>query len=527
MDTTITTIIWIVAFVLVTITVTGFSGRIGWSTPVCLVIVGCIVSFIPGIPPIRVEPDLILYALLPPLLFATAIRSSIADIRARGDSIFVLSVVLVFLTVISVGFFTWWIVPAITLATGFAFAAVVAPTDAVAVTSVAGRLNLPRRLLTVVESESLFNDAAALVALSAAISAIVGVVNPPVIALDFVLAVVVGVAFGFGVGFGTSQIRKYLTSPVIDTALSLATPFIAFIPAQLLHGSGVLAVVIAGLIVSYHSPVVQSAEARIASSINWRTIRFLLENSVFLFIGLNLKGILDGTAHSQVGLWPTIGICVAMLLFLLFSRMAWILLVTLLFRSGPKRLRARGWSWKIALGVGFSGIRGVVTLAAVFLLPPETPQRPFLQLLAFVVVVGTLVQGLALPAFIRMLKLPQPNSDQERTEAHQLLLEVRAAGVKALDEKTQGLPDNPLVEKLRADAALFTRAMGDVITKDGDTKPISMAKLRLTMIEAERAAVLEARKDGRFQNKAIRDVLASIDAEEVAVRVLGQKPGQD
>src|SRR6188768_2073498 len=115
MDSSITTIIWIVAFVLVTITVTGFTGRIGWSTPVCLVIVGGIVSFIPGIPPIRIEPDLILYALLPPLLFATAIRSSIADIRARGDSIFVLSVVLVLLTVVSVGFFTWWVVPAITL----------------------------------------------------------------------------------------------------------------------------------------------------------------------------------------------------------------------------------------------------------------------------------------------------------------------------------------------------------------------------------------------------------------------------
>ena len=523
MDSSITTIIWIVAFVLVTITVTGFSGRIGWSTPVCLVIVGGIVSFIPGIPPIRIEPDLILYALLPPLLFATAIRSSIADIRARGDSIFVLSVVLVLLTVVSVGFFTWWVVPAITLATGFAFAAVVAPTDAVAVTAVAGRGNLPRRLLTVVESESLFNDAAALVALSAAISAIVGVIDPPVIALEFVLAVVVGVGFGFAVGYGTSFIRKRLTSPVIDTALSLATPFLAFIPAQLLHGSGVLAVVIAGLIISYHAPVVQSAEARIASSINWRTIRFLLENSVFLFIGLNLKGILDGTAESKVGLWATIGICVATLLFLVVSRTLWILLATLVFRRGPRQLRARGWSWKIALGVGFSGIRGVVTLAAVFLLPPETPQRPFLQLLAFVVVVGTLIQGLALPPFIRMLKLPQPNSDQEHMEAHQLLVEVRAAGAKALDEQTRGLPDSPLVDKLRADAELFTRAMEGAIPQGNDPKTVSMARLRLGMIEAERAAVLKARGEGRFQDKAIRDVLASIDAEEVAVRVLGQK----
>jgi NhaP-type Na+/H+ or K+/H+ antiporter len=178
MGASVLTIIWIVAFVLVTVTVTGLSRRVGWSTPISLVAVGAVASFIPVLPRIQLQPELVLYGLLPPLLFAAAIRTSLVDVRARRDSILALSVGLVFFTVVTVGFFTWLLVPAISLATGFAFAAVVAPTDAVAVTSISGRLKLPRRLVTILEGESLFNDAAALVALSAAITAIVGTLNP-------------------------------------------------------------------------------------------------------------------------------------------------------------------------------------------------------------------------------------------------------------------------------------------------------------------------------------------------------------
>jgi len=194
------TITWIVVFVLVTVTVTGLVGRVNFSAPVALVVVGGAVSFIPGIPQVGVEPELILYGLLPPLLFAAAIRTSIIDVRGRGDSILLLSVGLVAFTVVTVGFATWMLVPAITLAAGFAFAAVVAPTDAVAVTAIAGRLGLPRRVVTILEGESLLNDATALVALNAAIAALVSVVNPVEIGLEFVLAVVVGAGVGLLVG---------------------------------------------------------------------------------------------------------------------------------------------------------------------------------------------------------------------------------------------------------------------------------------------------------------------------------------
>ncbi|MET4783661.1 Na+/H+ antiporter [Glaciihabitans sp. UYNi722] len=526
MNDSVLTIIWIVSFVLVTVAVTGFSRRIGWSAPIALVAVGAIVSFIPGVPQVVIEPDLILYGLLPPLLFAAAIRTSFVDVRARGDSIFTLSVGLVAFTVVAVGFFTWLLVPAITLATGFAFAAVVAPTDAVAITAISGRLRLPRRLVTILEGESLFNDATALVALAAAITAIVGTLNPLAVAGDFVLAVVVGVAFGFTVGYALTAIRKLLHAPVLDTSLSLVTPFIAFIPTQLLHGSGVLAVVIAGLIVGQSAPVVQSARARIAETLNWRTIRFLLENSVFLFIGLNLAGILRGVTQSGLGLWQTILICVVTLLFLTFARFVWVAMLTVIYRFGPRRLRARSWTWNNAIAISFAGLRGVVTLAAVFLLPP-VPQRPFLQFLAFVVVVGTLLQGLALPWVIRRLRLPPPNGDQELVEAQMLMAEAKAAGVVQLDIEISEADNAAVVDRLRADAALLGESLSDQGPEDSEPAQAAFGRLRLAMILAERQAVLAARADGRYQEPAVRAILAAIDAEEIAIRTLAPRSGDD
>ncbi len=520
MDASVMTIILIVAFVLVTVTVTGLSRRVGWSAPLTLVAVGAAASFIPVLPKIEVQPELVLYGLLPPLLFAAAIRTSLVDVRARRDSIVALSVGLVLFTVVAVGFFTWLLVPAISLATGFAFAAVVAPTDAVAVTSISGRLKLPRRLVTILEGEGLFNDAAALVALASAITAITGTLNPWVVAGDFALAVVIGVGVGFAVGYGLNAIRVRLRAPVLDTSLSLVTPFVAFIPAELLHGSGVLAVVIAGLIVGARAPVVQSARARIADSVNWRTIRFLLENSVFLFIGLNLKTILGGVLSSGVGVGRTILICVSTLLFLMVVRLAWVLLVTLFYRTGPKRLRERRWRWKNTVAIGFSGMRGVLTLAAVFLLPAATPQRSFLQFLAFVVVVGTLLQTLALPWIIRLLKLPPPNADQELMEAQMLMAEARAAGVVRLDAEAEASDDAAVIERLRDDAALLGESILTPVDGGGEPPQALFGRLRLAMIDAERAAVLAAREEGRYQEPAVQAILAAIDAEEMAVRVI-------
>lgn len=515
------TIVWIVSFVVVTVTVTGLSRRVNWSAPVVLVVVGAIASFIPGVPHVALEPELVLYGLLPPLLFAAAIQTSIVDVRARRDGILLLSVGLVVFTVVVVGFTTWLVVPAITVAAAFAFGAVVAPTDTVAVTAIAGRVHLPRRLVTVLEGESLLNDATALVALNASIAAIVSVVNPWAIAGDFVIAVVVGIGMGLLVGWVLSLIRKQLRSPVLDTSIGLITPYLAFIPSQFLHGSGILSVVVAGLYLGYRSPTIQTAEARIAETINWRTIEFLLENAVFLFIGLELSSILNSAFRSGITVAQTVWISIAVLLALFLARFLWMVGTTALYRNGPQRLRERGWTWPTGIAVSFAGIRGVVTLAAVFLLPASTPHREFLQFLAFVVVVATLLEGLALPWVIRRLRLPPPDFAQEAGEMERLLAEAQAAGLEHLESQVTGQEDERVIERLRINAVFLSEALENPAPDAEVAAPLAYRKLRRSMIVAERQAVLEARAEGRYQEPAVRSVLAFLDAEESALKAGG------
>ncbi|WP_285042933.1 Na+/H+ antiporter [Plantibacter sp. LMC-P-059a] len=515
---------WIVVFVVVTVTVSGLSGRAGVSAPVALVLVGGVASFIPAVPTVEIEPDLILYGLLPPLLFASAIRISFIDIRARNDGIILLSVGAVAFTVVSVGFASWLLIPSITLAAAFAFAAVIAPTDAVAVSAIAGRLGLPRRVLTILEGESLLNDATALVALNASILAITSVVNPVMIAGEFVIEVVAGVGVGLAVGWVLSQVRRRLRAPVLDTCLSLITPFLAFLLAQSIHGSGVLAVVSAGLLLGYRAPIVQSAEARIAESLNWRTIQFLLENAVFLFIGLNLAGILEGAIQTGPGLWPTVFISVGVLAALIVSRFVWEMAVTAIYRLGPRRLRERSWSWGNGIAVSAAGVRGVVTLAAVFLLPEDTPSREFLQFLAFVVVVGTLLSGLALPAIIRALHLPPPNHSQERVEQLMLMAEVQTAGLSRLDELTTEDDEEQVLTRLRTNASFVANALEQYTGEGSELRTVAFARLRRQMIAAEREALLAARAEGRYQEPAVAAVLAAIDAEEATLKAMTPKP---
>jgi Na+/H+ antiporter len=522
-------IIWIVSFVIVTVAVTGLSRRVGWSAPIALVAVGALVSFIPGIPSFELQPEIVLYGILPPLLFAAAIRTSFKDVRARRDSILLLSVGLVAFTVVAIGLVAWAIIPAISLAAAFAFGAVVAPTDAVAVTAFAGRIGLPRRLVTVLEGESLLNDATALVALNAAIAAIASTVTPWAVVGDFGIAVVGGLVVGLAVAFVLGTIRKRLQAPALDTSLSLITPYVAFIPAQLIHGSGVLAVVVAGLYLGYRSPVIQTAEARIAESINWRTIQFLLENAVFLFIGLALSGIVRGVASTGPGVWMTVGIALLLLAALIVSRVLWMLLTTSAYHFGPKWLRQRGWSWRTGFAVSFAGVRGVVTLAAVFLLPVQTPGRDYLQFLAFVVVVGTLLEGLALPRIIKALKLPAPNWRQEMDEAHRLMAEAQLAGLARLETELAENPvDDRVIVRLRTNAEFLTQALDAPSAVDAEPVLMAYNRLRHSMILAERDAVLTARAEGRYQEPAVRTALASIDLEETALKAnKPRKPGSN
>jgi Na+/H+ antiporter len=513
------TVTWVVAFVLLAVAVTGLARRANWSAPILLVAVGAVISFIPGIPAVQVQPEFILYGVLPPLLFAAAFGTSAIDIRKHRDTILLLSVGLVVVTAFTVGWVTFLLLPVIGFAAAFALAAVVAPTDASAVTAIAGRLQLPHRIVTVLEGESLLNDAVALVLLNSAIVVIAATPGSMPVAAELGVAVVAGAGLGLAVGWLIAQVRRRLTSPVLDTSLALITPYLAFIAAEAIHGSGVLAVVVAALYLGYRSPVVQSAEARVAEAVNWRTASFLVENAVFLFIGLNAAGIIRGAVRNDlIGFWGTVGLCAAVIGTLYVTRFLFIFTMVGLFKNGPRYTRGQDLRWKNAAVISTANVRGVVTLAAIFLLPPETPGRELLQLVAFVVVVVSLLTGLILPPLIRALRFGPPESTQEFTDWQRLMAQAQASGLNRLEAEVTDTDHRRVLDQLRIDASLISESIE--FETEGNCEPLLVAyrRLRRIMIDAERQYVITARAQRRCSETVVAAALRAIDSEDLVLR---------
>ncbi|MCS5735900.1 cation:proton antiporter [Herbiconiux daphne] len=512
-----TIVAWVVAFVLLAVVITGFARRVGWSAPVLLVVVGAAISFIPGVPDVRIEPEFVLYGVVPPLLFAAAFGTYVIDVRARRDTIVLLSVGLVVFTAFTVGWVTYLLLPAIGFAAAFAFAAVVAPTDASAVTAIAGRLKLPHRVVTVLEGESLLNDATALVLLNTAIAAIISTTSPALIAADLGLAIVGGVGIGLAIGWLVSSIRSRLRSPVLDTSLALITPYFAFIAADAVHGSGVLAVVISALYLGFRSPMVQSAEARVAEAVNWRTVGFLVENAVFLFIGLNAAGIVRGALHQLNGVWAAVGVCAIVIAALFLSRSVFVFLMVAVFRHGSRYMRAQDLRWKYAAVVSAANVRGVVTLAAIFLLPPETPGRELLQLMAFVVVVVSLLSGILLPRLIRRLRLTPADETEEFAEWEKLMAQAHASGLSRLESEATDADHERVLNQLRSNATLISDSLEHESDAGGESYLLAYRRLRKLMIRAERQYVNDARRRRLFPETVVAAALRAIDIEELAI----------
>ena len=341
----------ILALVAIAGIVAGFARRMGWSEPLVLTVVGIGISFIPNVLEIQLTPDLVLIGLLPPLLYAAAIRTSLVDFKANRRAIGLLSVGLVAFSTVAVGLVSWWAMPGISLAAGFALGAVVAPPDAVAATTVARRVGMPRRIVSILEGESLVNDATALVALNTAIAALTATVSPWQVGWEFVRAAGGGVLVGLVVAFVLAKIRKRIDDPVLDTTLSFAAPYVAFLPAEEIHASGVLAVVVTGLILGHKAPVLQTASSRIAENINWRTVQFLLENVVFLLIGLQMRRLLSSVVDEHLPWTQIVWPCLAVLAATILARGVWMLAVV----STLKLLGRTAWDWRVSLVVSWAG----------------------------------------------------------------------------------------------------------------------------------------------------------------------------
>ncbi len=494
--------------------------------------IGVVGSYLPGMPEIHLESEVVLLGLLPPLLYAAAVQTSLVDFNANRRPILLLSVGLVAFTTVGVGAVAHTLLPDLGWPLALAIGAVVAPPDAVAATAIGRRIGLPRRIVTILEGESLLNDATALVALRTAIAAAglagshgVGEVSMAYVAGDFLRAAVGGVVAGFLVFLVVAKLRRKVQDPLLDTGISFVVPFVAFLLAEVVHASGVVAVVIAGLLLGHKAPVIQTARSRVAERMNWRTIAYILENAVFLLIGLQARWIISDVGDSDVHPGRIAAFCGAILLAVVVLRLLWVFPARyLLVRPGADPATGRKPPASYTFVLGWAGMRGVVTLAAAFVIPDEAPHKEILLLAAFTVVAGTLfLQGLSLPWIARRLKVPAPDPAADALARATLLQQASKAGFHRLEEMEHDDPHgvNDLIRQ-RIDQRNFAawERLGTVA--DEDTPSELYARVRIAMIGAERERVLEIRSEGRVPSDVVAEVLAMLDVEESMLDVATQ-----
>ncbi|MFI5865094.1 cation:proton antiporter [Streptomyces sp. NPDC051546] len=566
------------------VAVAAFSKRLGLAAPLSLVVVGIALSFVPGVPALAIEPEWVLAGVLPPLLYSSAVNMPASDFRRNIKAISGLAVLLVAVTTLGAGWLFHWLMPGLGWPAAFALGAVVSPTDAVAATSMGKQLGLPSRLLTMLEGEGLVNDASALVLLRSAIAAMAGTVSLAGVAGNFLFSVALATAVGIVVGLVNVRVRALLKDSLLNTAISFVVPFVAFLPAEEFHASGVLAVVVAGLVTGHQAPRFLSAQDRLAEAMNWRTLAFLLESAVFLLMGLGLKGLLDQVAADGLSAWRALFIGLAAAALVIVARMVFVAPLIASLRKDAQRaaekkprldwlmdrlgapeseqetnpLRPRreltprrreqmkervtrasadadfkvneSLGWRSGVALAWAGMRGAITVAAAQTLPEDTPYRPQLLLIAFVVATSTLLlQGLTLPAVIRKAKISGDDPVRFQEEYRRLLDEVAAAGRAALEEpglvRGDGSPYAPeVLAKVREDARLDRKdTAGSIPAIEGARE--QYVDLRLGVIAVSRDAVLAARSTGIYSSQAINQAQRGLDLDEAMFQRLSAAPG--
>jgi Na+/H+ antiporter len=518
----------VVAIVLVVILVSRVVAPLGAPVPIALLLVGAVLSFVPKVPEVTLSSDLVLYGLLPPLLYAAALSTSLLDVKALRGPILSLSVGLVLFTALGVGIVAWFLLP-IPFAVALALGAIVAPPDAVAATSVARRIGLPRRITTILEGESLLNDATALVSLRTALAAAglaahgasthqpVPEVTVVSVSTDFFVAAVGGVAMGCLAYLAIGTLRRHLTEVPADTALSFVAPYIAFVPAEQLGASGVLSVVTAGLLLAHKAPQLQTAPSRLSERINWSSATFVLENAVFLLIGLQIAALLEDVESGGQSLERTLLVGLVILVTCLLLRPLWMIPITLVAsRKQPDRHeRLRG-----AYVGSWAGMRGVVTLAAALTLPPDTPLRAELVVIALVVTVGTLLlQSTTLPILARALDVRGPDPREDALMEATVLGATIGAGLRLIeaDPGADPVAVGAIREQASARVNRSWERLGTLGPGDDETPSEAHARLRTAMIREERAELLRIRDEGTVEADVLNTVMSQLDAEETAL----------
>ncbi|MEH1017470.1 Na+/H+ antiporter [Micromonospora sp. CPCC 206060] len=497
--------------------------RLGLLAPILLVVLGLALSFVPGFPQFRLDPELVLVGILPPLLYVAALETSVPAFRYNLRPILLLAVGLVLFTAFVVGVVVHALLPGVPFAVCLALGAVVAPPDAVAATAVARRVGLPRRVVTILEGESLVNDATALVLLRVATLATIGsAVGVGEVAREVLVATGGGIVIGALGALVFGFLHQRVSDPLLDNALSLIIPFAVVFVAEEIHASGVVAVVVTGLALGHRLPKLMSAASRLQIGAFWRLVRFLLEGLVFLLVGLQLRDVL---VNLDTPAGTLAAVTAAVLVTVLLTRFVWLFPATYLARLVPRvRRRDPAPSPRFPLVIGWAGMRGVVTLAGALALPltlagGEPYPRELFIWLAFAVIVATLVgQGATLPVVARRLKLPPDDAVQDALSAAAVQQQASRAARDRLDEIAAGAPA-AVVERLRRLGEYRTNTAWERLGgEERETPSQAYARLRQEMIDAEREVFRAARDAGRIPEETLVRAYRDLDLEESLLR---------
>ena len=505
----------VVVAVLVTI-----SRRIHVPYPVLLLLGGLVVGLVPGIPRLELDPEIVFLVVLPPLLYVSAFLTPIRDFRTNLKNISSLAIGLVAVSAGVVAVIAMAFVPGMSWPLAAALGAIVSPPDAVAATAIAQRLAVPRRVVSILEGESLLNDATALTIYRAAIGAAVAAVTVSVVGslASFVFVALGGILIGLVVGWIASWVRTHLTDTPVEITVSLITPYAAYLPAELLGVSGVLAAVTAGLFLGRRSSLIMGSEARLAGRAVWESLVFLLTGVVFLAIGFQISSIAREMDRTTVLQLAAVGVLVSVALIAV--RAVWIFAMSLrdLLAKNQRRTRLRE-----SIVLSWAGMRGVVSLAAALAIPMALPGnaiplRAAIIIITFTVILVTLVgQGLTLPLVIRAVRLGgDADEGHEESHARQELIEE---ALRRIDDLEKKWPDHkPLIDQLRTSyqhRAEHEEQLHEAPGNEAEQELVEHRQIRSDVIDAQRDALAAMRDRGAIDDDVLRGIERELDLEEI------------
>ena len=499
--------------------------------PIALVIGGLVLGFVPGIPNIELNPSLVLLVFLPPLLYSSAFFADLRALRSDARVISLSAIGLVLATVAAVAVIGHELI-GLPWAISFALGAIVSPTDPAAATAIMRRVGAPRRLVDILEGESLFNDATGLVAYKVAVGAAIGAsVSAGHTVLVFFGDAAGGIAIGLAVGFVIAEVRKRVNDINTELTISLFSAYGAFIPAEQLGVSGVLAAVACGVYLGFRAPEIASPESRMQGFAMWSILTFLLNATLFILVGLQLPVIVDGLADrsaSQVIEYAAV-VCVAVIAV----RFVWNFTITFLIRALDRRpsQRPRRSSWRVRVVGSWAGMRGAVSLAAALALPIHTnagaplPGRELIQFITFVLILVTVVgEGLTLPLLIRRLGVVEDGSEEQDEEVRARLVIARAALDRVDELGAEDWTREESVERVRRlyefRQRRFKVQAGKIEGEDGiEDSSVRYQRMMHEIYTAQRQALVGLRNSRQISSTVMRRVERELDLEESRLEI--------